>query len=258
MADDLKVLEKGLYKRWRASVAVHQLNASTNGSDGDNSDGGDGDDGVIRPSQLIDLSFLGDLMAEKAEYLLPFCHYRLLSLCADKVVMIYLALLKDGQKSGGCYFQANGPGSESTETYCTLLHLTLISHQHTLYCHSVLACLLACLLALSLACLSEIQQLRIDLAATEKLFHSLCAHKDLKNYADAIIVRLRPLKRALALLTSGRESVEFENTLQSILKVAEGHPMDADALASFTLCCVQLRHDQQARNRSGSRCTPPS
>ena len=77
----------------------------------------------------------------------------------------------------------------------------------------------------------------------------------MKNYADAIIVRLRPLKRALALLTSGRESVEFENTLQSILKVAEGHPMDADALASFTLCCVQMRHDQQSRGRSGLPAT---
>jgi hypothetical protein len=29
------------------------------------------------------------------------------------------------------------------------------------------------------------------------------------------------------------------------LKVAEGHPTDADALASFALCCVQLRADQR-------------
>ena len=109
MADDLKILEKGLYKRWRASVVSHQLNSSS--GDGDDSGDEDDGDGVIRPSQLIDLSFLGDLMAEKAEYLSPYCHYRLLSLCADKVVMIYLALLKDGQKTGGCYFQANGPGT---------------------------------------------------------------------------------------------------------------------------------------------------
>ena len=113
MADDLKILEKGLYKRWRASVAAHQLNATSSDDNDDNDHGnGDNDGGmIIRPSLLIDLSFLGDLMAEKSEYLLPYCHYRLLSLCADKVVMIYLALLKDGQKTGGCYFMSNGPGT---------------------------------------------------------------------------------------------------------------------------------------------------
>ena len=129
----MKILEKGLYKRWRSSVVAHQLNSSSGG--GSDSDG-DGDDGVMRPSQLIDLSFLGHLMAEKSEYLLPFCHYRLLSLCADKVVMIYLALLKDGQKTSGCYFQANGPGNQRNP-YCTFL-CTHTSHLHTYYTSPIL------------------------------------------------------------------------------------------------------------------------
>jgi hypothetical protein len=89
----------------------------------------------------------------------------------------------------------------------------------------------------------EVTQLRIDITAVQECFRSACNHKDLANYADAVGGHFRPLHHALSLISDPKSSKEFDKTLKSILKVAGGHAEDADALASFALCCVQLRYD---------------
>jgi hypothetical protein len=194
VVDELKALDKNVYKRWKASVLipspVPSNYTSSMFSSAKNCVNG-------APSPLIDLNFLSELLEEKMEYLEPYNYYRLLVLCADKVVMIYLNLLKDAYSSGKT-IQSDGP---------------------------------------------EVTQLRIDITAVQECFRSACNHKDLANYADAVSGHFRPLNYALSLISDSKFSPEFEKTLQSIFKVAGGHTEDADALASFTLCCVQLRYD---------------
>ena len=124
-------------------------------------------------SNLLDLDFLFELIEEKCEYLQPFCHYRLLSLCADKVVMVYLHLLKDAKNSNRIFSQDG----------------------------------------------IEISQLTIDVTTIQNLFKISCRHKDLKNYADAILQHLRPLKHAISLISLSRNSVEFEKVLDTLYKV---------------------------------------
>jgi hypothetical protein len=82
VVDECRVLEKEVFKRWKSTLLPPTRPASPH------------------PSNLIDLDFLSELLKEKSDYLVPYNHYRLLSLCADKVVIIYLYLLKDARASG--------------------------------------------------------------------------------------------------------------------------------------------------------------
>lgn len=71
-----------MFKRWKAVLNVPGRSSTQS------------------PSNLLDLDFLSELLDEKSDYLIPYNHYRLLTLCADKVVMIYLNLLKDASING--------------------------------------------------------------------------------------------------------------------------------------------------------------
>lgn len=82
VVDECRLLEKEVFKRWKSTL-THPTRPS-----------------IPHPSNLIDLDFLSELLKEKSDYLVPYNHYRLLSLCADKVVIIYLHLLKDARASG--------------------------------------------------------------------------------------------------------------------------------------------------------------
>lgn len=66
----------------------------------------------------------------------------------------------------------------------------------------------------------------------------------LTDFADSILAPVRCLDQAVALVTYDLDSEEFEKTLQSVLKVAGGHPRHAIALARFVECCMSLRHDK--------------
>jgi hypothetical protein len=124
-------------------------------------------------SSLLDLEFLQELLKEKEDYLNSYCHYKLLALCADKVVMVYLTLFKDAGAANKT-MTTDGP---------------------------------------------EVAQLNIDINAIKSLFTVACRHKDLENYTDAIHTHLRPLRHALSLISHARDSAEFKKTLQTILKV---------------------------------------
>ena len=162
VVDECRVFDKDVFKRWKNSLKTLPQNMPPGGESR----------GETR-SNLLDLDFLFELIEEKCEYLQPFCHYRLLSLCADKVVMVYLHLLKDAKNSNRI-FSPDG---------------------------------------------IEISQLTIDVTTIQNLFKISCRHKDLKNYADAILQHLRPLKHAISLISLSRNSVEFEKVLDTLYKV---------------------------------------
>ena len=82
VVDECRVLDKKVFKRWKAVLYVP------------------GRSTMLSPSNLLDLDFLSELLDEKSDYLIPYNHYRLLTLCADKVVMIYLNLLNDANICG--------------------------------------------------------------------------------------------------------------------------------------------------------------
>ena len=170
IVDDCKILEKDLFKRWKSSI---KQNCSGN-NDINNKD--NISSSITTTSKLIDFDFLLELLNEKLEYLEPYCHYRLLSLCIDKIVLIYLHLLKDA-KSNNRIIESDG---------------------------------------------TEIIQLNIDIESISNCFQLAC-NRDIKliNYADAILIHLRPLKQAVSLISLSRNSKEFEKTLESLYKVCE-------------------------------------
>jgi hypothetical protein len=98
VVDECRVLDKEVFKRWKATLtAPHPPSAAVTSTST-----------AIATSlatatvcsSLVDLEFLSELLKEKTDYLLPYNYYRLLSLCADKVVLIYLHLLRDGRACG--------------------------------------------------------------------------------------------------------------------------------------------------------------
>jgi hypothetical protein len=92
VVDECRVLDKEVFKRWRATLtAPHPPSAAATSTSTST---------AAVCSSLVDLEFLSELLKEKTDYLLPYNYYRLLSLCADKVVLIYLHLLRDGRACG--------------------------------------------------------------------------------------------------------------------------------------------------------------
>jgi hypothetical protein len=92
VVDECRVLDKEVFKRWRATLtAPHPPSAAATSTSTST---------AAVCSSLVDLEFLSELLKEKTDYLLPYNYYRLLSLCADKVVLIYLHLLRDGRTCG--------------------------------------------------------------------------------------------------------------------------------------------------------------
>ena len=168
VVDEFKILEKEVFKRWKSSLReIPTINTEVQVQ-------------VQVPSSqststLIDYDFLLELLNEKSEYLQPYCHYKLLCLCIDKNVMIYLNMLKD-ERTFNKSIPPNG---------------------------------------------SEIMQLNKDIKKLHKCYLTASTQNDeLKNYSDAILMHIRPLKQAVSLLSCGRDSKEFEQVLESLYKVS--------------------------------------
>ena len=92
VVDECRVLDKEMFKRWRATLTTPHLHSTKTSATSTST--------ATVSSCLVDLDFLSELLKEKSEYLLPYNYYRLLTLCADKIVLIYLHLLRDGKTYG--------------------------------------------------------------------------------------------------------------------------------------------------------------
>lgn len=96
VVDECRVLDKEIFKRWKATLTgPHPPFAAATSNSTSTSTAT-----ATVCSSLVDLDFLSELLKEKTDYLLPYNYYRLLYLCADKVVLIYLHLLRDGRACG--------------------------------------------------------------------------------------------------------------------------------------------------------------
>ena len=82
-----------------------------------------------------------------------------------------------------------------------------------------------------------------DIQAVKDCFGDLMHQPALAMYADAVLSQAKFLDHALALITFDKESDEFELTLQSLLKISQGHPECALSFAGFVECCLRLRQD---------------
>jgi hypothetical protein len=100
VVDECRVLDKEVFKRWRATLSAPHPPSATSTTTSTATSSSTSTATVTVCSSLVDLDFLSELLKEKTDYLLPYNYYRLLSLCADKVVLIYLHLLRDGRACG--------------------------------------------------------------------------------------------------------------------------------------------------------------
>lgn len=82
--DRTDLLSDSLYKKWLDTLP---------------SESGEGD-GAIIPSIMEDVTFF---LQEKQEFLSPFCYWNLVSLCADKMYVVYLSLFKIAHRFGGAF-----------------------------------------------------------------------------------------------------------------------------------------------------------
>jgi hypothetical protein len=89
----------------------------------------------------------------------------------------------------------------------------------------------------------EMKCLVVDIMAIKDCFSSLSQNPDLAVYSDSILSHTKCLDQLMVLVTFDRSSEEFEKTLNSVLKLSQGHPQHAHAFARFVECCLSLRDD---------------
>lgn len=155
-------------------------------------------------SQVTDFS---DLLESRVQYLDPFCSYRLVNICAKRLVGRYLFLLKHTREAGRVF---------STSS-------------------------------------SEIGSLVESVDAIKSCLTTILNTPETAMYLDAVLSNLRYLDQAVVMMTFGRDSLEFENTMSAMLRAAQGHPEDADVIAKFVECCVGLRSDSPRPSKEVKR-----
>ena len=157
------------------------------------------DSAVSEKSLIIQIvEFMAELLSYKASSLMPYCYYKLLSVCSDKMVVFYLNHLREALRANK-RFTINGP---------------------------------------------EVKQMIADVNAIKTCFNdAVKSVSETEDFADALQSQFRRLDQAVLLISSGAVTDAFKNTLQSILKVAQGRPDDAIILANFSALCICLRAD---------------
>ena len=152
-------------------------------------------------TQLHDLR---DFLIQVADFMEPFCYYRLLCICAAKVSIRYIYMLRFAVASDHHRIVTQG------------LEVQQIKSQ----CESIVACF------------SMIER---------KFLTSISEFGDIQTQFLA-------LKSIPILVTEDILSPEFNEALQSLLKLAEQHPSgnskeEAAALCRFVETCLKLRND---------------